>query len=444
MKLGRCANLFAHNFLSQDSLYWIVVLRSHPVRFVSTALLAAVLMLAACKNNPISTGEYAYVASPQIVLRDRVATVYNKVGTAKNGERLEVLERAKRFVRVRTPRGEEGWVEQRNLADPDVYNGFQKLAADNKNVPVQGKGKTRAELNMHLTPARDGEALYQLSEGEAVDIIARATSERLSSAEIAAKQQAEAREALYQRQVEEAKKKADREAEKAKKKKVSKTVDVPQPTAAPPKGWDQKTPPELLETEAQKAAKAARNKGKPAAADQPKPYDDWWLVRNKAGKVGWVLARMVDLDIPLEIAQYAEGQRVMGAYVLNTVHDDEKGEQPQYLVVLNEPKDGTPWDFNQLRVFSWNTKRHRYETAYRERNLVGYFPVKTSTEDFGKEGMLPVFEIRKKNEDGSITDRKYRMLGPIVREVKAAGDQPKAASSKKLEPSGKKGKKKRR
>jgi hypothetical protein len=295
---------------------------------------------------------------------------------------------------------------------------------------------------MHLTPARDGETLYQLADAEPVEILARATAERLTTQEIAAKQQAEAREAMYQRQVEEAKKKADRLAEKSKKKK-SNTVDVPQPTVAPPKGWESKTPPEMLETDAQKAAKALKNKGK-ESAPQPKPYDDWWLVRNKAGQVGWVLARMVDLDIPLEIAQYAEGQRIMGAYVLNTVKDDEKGDQPQYLVAFNEPKDGTPWDFSQLRVFSWNTRKHRYETAYREHNIVGYFPVKTSTEDFGKDGVLPTFTIRKKNEDGSITDRKYRMIGPIVREVKSEGEQPKAASSKKTDSPTHQGKKKRK
>jgi SH3-like domain-containing protein len=399
----------------------------HSNRLFAALLLAAVVSLAACKHGPISTGEYVYVATPQLVLRDRVAAVYNKVGTAKNGERLEVLERAKRFVRVRTPRGEEGWVEQRNLADPDVYDGFQKLAADNKSALVQGKGKTRAELNMHLTAARDGETLYQLSDAEQVDILARTTGERLTTQEIAAKQQTEAREALYQRQVEDAKKKADREAEKYKKKiKTKTTVDLKQPTVAPPSGWDQKTPPEVLLTDEQKAARALKNKGKEENA--LKPFDDWWLVRNKEGKVGWVLARMIDLDIPLEIAQYAEGQRVMGAYVLNTIKDDEKGDVAQYLVVLNEPKDGTPWDFSQLRVFSWNRAKHRYETAYRERNLVGYFPVKTGTEDFGKEGVLPTFTVRKKNEDGTITDRKYRMIGPIVREVKSEGE-PKAASS---------------
>ncbi len=71
--------------------------------------------------------------------------------------------------------------------------------------------------------------------------------------------------------------------------------------------------------------------------------------------MGWVLLRMVDLDIPLDVAQYAEGQRIMGYFVLNTVRTGDK-QVPQYLVLLNEPKDGLPWDFNQIRVFTWGRK----------------------------------------------------------------------------------------
>jgi len=389
-------------------------------------LLLAAFFATSCKRGPLKTGEYGYVAAQQVVLRDRVATVYNKVGTAKNGEQLEILEHQKRFVRVRTPRGEEGWVEQRNLVEPEIYNGFQKLLNDNRKSPVQGKGKTRVQLNMHLTPARDGEALYQLAEGDPVDILARATSERLTTAEMAARQLAESRDAAFQRQLEEGMKKAARENEKNKKRK-SDSLEIPQPTVAPPPGWDEKTPPEVFEAPAKGAAKKSAKDLAPKV-EPPKPYDDWWLVRSKAGRVGWVLARMIDLDVPLEIAQYAEGQRVMGAYVLSTIKDDGKGDVPQYLVVLNEPKDGSTWDFDQIRVFTWNTRRHRYETAYREHNLIGFFPVRTATEDFGgKEGVLPIFEFSRKNEDGTVTERKYRMIGPIVREVKGPGEQPKSA-----------------
>ncbi len=157
--------------------------------------------------------------------------------------------------------------------------------------------------------------------------------------------------------------------------------------------------------------------------------DDWWLVRDHQGHTGWVLARMVDLDVPLDVAQYAEGQRIQAAFVLDTVQDSEKGAVAQYLMLLNENRDGLPYDFDQVRVFTWNLKRHRYETAYRERNIVGYFPVPVSSEDFGKEGTMPVFTVRKQNEDGSFTERKYRLIGNIVRPVLAPGEEAQVKST---------------
>jgi hypothetical protein len=125
---------------------------------------------------------------------------------------------------------------------------------------------------------------------------------------------------------------------------------------------------------------------------------------------------MIDLDVPLDVAQYAEGQRIVGCFVLDEVNDAEK-KVPQYLMVLTEAKDGQSFDFNQARVFTWNVKRHRYETAYRERNLSGVLPVTISHEDFGKEGDLPTFVLRVKDPAGNVTERKYKMNTPIVKRV---------------------------
>ena len=144
--------------------------------------------------------------------------------------------------------------------------------------------------------------------------------------------------------------------------------------------------------------------------------EDWYLVRDSAGHVGWVLLRMVDLDVPLDVAQYAEGQRIVGYFVLNSV--EEEGRQvPQYLLLLNQPKDGLPWDYNQIRVFTRNRNKHRYETAYRERELEGYLPVTVGHQVFEGEGDLPVFTIRKENQDGQIVETTYKLNGPIVRRV---------------------------
>jgi len=88
------------------------------------ALLACAILLSACRRHA-RTLEVAYVSAPQVSLRDRVAAVFNKAGLVKNGERVEVLERDRRFVRVRSEGGAEGWMEQRYLVNEKVFNQLQ-------------------------------------------------------------------------------------------------------------------------------------------------------------------------------------------------------------------------------------------------------------------------------------------------------------------------------
>ena len=154
--------------------------------------------------------------------------------------------------------------------------------------------------------------------------------------------------------------------------------------------------------------------------------DDWWLVRDKQGRVGWALARMIDMDVPMEIAQYAEGQRIQACFVLNRVHDEEREQDKdvaQYLVLMTENKDGKPFDFNSFRIFTWNLHKHRYETAYRERNIMGFLPVTVGTQNFDKEGTQPVFTLKLENENGQTSDHTYRLAGPLVRRVLAPGEE---------------------
>ena len=86
--------------------------------------------------------------------------------------------------------------------------------------------------------------------------------------------------------------------------------------------------------------------------------EDWWLVRDAQGQVGWLLSGRADVDVPDTVAQYAEGQRIVASFVLSevTVPDaDSPGnvkKVPQFAVLMTEPKDGLPYDFNQLREMS--------------------------------------------------------------------------------------------
>ena len=316
----------------------------------ATLCLSASLLFTSC-NRHGGPQEVAYVSAVQGNLRDRVAAVYEKAGTVKNGDRVEVLDRDRRFVKVRTATGAVGWIEQRYLVTQEVFDQLQQLTVQNQNDPVQGQATTRNDTNLHVEPGRDSEHLYQISTGEKVSLLKRGTAEKPG-------------------------------------------------TVAPP-----------------------RPGSKPDSNKQPVPLvEDWWLVRDSHDRVGWVLGRMVDLDVPLDIAQYAEGQRIVAFFVLNQVQDDDK-KVPQYLTVLTEPKDGLDFDFNQIRVFTWNVKRHRYETAYRER-MEGVLPVTLSQESFDKEGTLPVFTIRARDDSGNVSERKYKLNTPIVRRVLAPGEEP--------------------
>ena len=155
-------------------------------------------------------------------------------------------------------------------------------------------------------------------------------------------------------------------------------------------------------------------------------YEDWWLVRGGDGHVGWVVGRNLDVEVPLEIAEYAEGKKIVAWFKLNEVHSNSQKDSkmvPQYLMALSEPKGGLPYDFDQIRVFTWNQKKERYETAYRE-HLTGDLPIQVTTQDFGKDGHLPVFTLLAKEGDQPFQERKYSLNGVLVRRVLAPGDVP--------------------
>ena len=122
-------------------------------------VLAALLLAPGCGRGRHRVLEVAYVSAPQAALRDQVAAIYNRVGNVKNGERVEVLEREKRFARVRTASGIEGWIEQRFLVDQKTYRRPAEAHADNQNDPVQAPGVLRNETNLHVTPGRETEHL---------------------------------------------------------------------------------------------------------------------------------------------------------------------------------------------------------------------------------------------------------------------------------------------
>jgi hypothetical protein len=346
---------------------------------------AALCLLAGCsgKGGSSDRAEYAYVAVTEAGLRDHVATFYNKTGVVHNGERVQILERmqSKRFLRVRSPRGEEGWVQERYLADQPTFDQFQKLAEQYKSTPAQATATTEEQVKVHVLPGRKTAYLYLLNEKQKVDMLQR-------------------------------------------------------------QAVDRNAPPLQLNEDKQKDADEApdEEKVKSDNAGPPAVREDWWLMRDAKMRVGWVLGRALYLQLPEEIAQYSEGQRIVAAYALDEVQDEDK-KVPEYLVLFTE-KEGLPYDFSQARVFTWNVRKHRYETAYRERELAGVLPVTLGRQEFEKEGNLRTFVLRVKGDDGTVHERTYKFNPPLVHRVLAPGEKPPAPRHRKGTKASSKGKSK--
>src|SRR5258708_18013103 len=160
-----------------------VILDSEPVKrfrqqFLLCISIFILLFLSGCNRGRGRVLEIAYVSAVQANLRDHVAAVYEKAGVVKNGERVEVLDHDRRFVKVRSADGTTGWMEQRYLVSQEVFDLIQKLTADNQNDPVQAQGATRNDTNLHVEPGRETEHLYQISPREKLSLLSRETAEK--------------------------------------------------------------------------------------------------------------------------------------------------------------------------------------------------------------------------------------------------------------------------
>ncbi len=297
-------------------------------------------MLAGCSHlRPKPPVVYVYVSAKQTFLRDRVAAVSNRTANVTNGDRLQVLEHGRRFVKVQTDKGVQGWIDERGIVTQEIFDGFDKLKQQHKDDSVVASGVTRDESYLHVKPGRDTDRFYLLPEGEKIKLLARATLVKPAPA-------------------------------------WAKTA---KPAAQPGKGGTEEPPP-------------------------PPAMEDWWLIRDSHGNAGWMLSRLMDVDAPDSLTRYSEGQRIVCAYVLTTVNDSDADQAdkniPEYVTVTSPYKAGLPYDFDQVRVFTWNVKKHRYETAFRDRNIQGYLPVTISTmkDPYGKSPLaataVPAFSYR--------------------------------------------------
>ena len=368
------------------------------LRIAVAVVAAGSFLLGGCsrfKSKPAD--QYVFVTAKQANLRDRVAAVSNRTGLVANGDRLKVLEHGRHFLKVQTEKGEVGWIEEKAVATGSAAGEFDTLKDEHKNDAEVASAVVRDQVFMHLKPGRESERFYLLNEGEKLKLLKRATLIKATNPALMARAQ----------------------------------KPIPQAAGSDARG------------------KHAVVKAIPlTAAAEPLPpsMEDWWLVRDAQGHTGWVFARMMDVDAPESLTRYAEGQRIVGAYVLTTVHDAEapgvSKDVPIYVTVLSPYKAGLPYDFDQVRVFTWSLQHHRYETAFRDKNIEGYLPLSVGKmkDQYGKgtsaQAELPSFSYRVLSADappvtpdaatgvmipGKTLTKAYRLEGNLVRRVGAPG-----------------------
>ncbi|HXB63018.1 MAG TPA: SH3 domain-containing protein [Acidobacteriaceae bacterium] len=356
------------------------------------ALLPALCGLTACsrfRHKPAAN--FVYVNVKQAHLNDRIAAVSTRTATVTNGQRLQVLQRGRNYLQVKTDQGAIGWIREKDTATAVIAAAFDSLTQAHAADPVIATAVVLDEVSMHITAGRETQKLYLLEEGDKLKLLERATLPKVAL-----------------------------------------------PGAVTPK------PPAASEPDAASAA------APPTPDLPPVVMEDWWLVRDAQGHTGWVLSHMMDVDSPDAITQYAENMRVVSAAVLTTVYDpgaDSADKNvPVYVVAYAPYKAGLPYDFDQVRVFTWNKAKHRYETAYRESNVEGFLPLVTgsamATDIAGTKlaaslgnGPLPTFTYKilaggsSINIDpvtgipqpGQLIEKDFRLEGTYVRRVLLPG-----------------------
>ena len=151
----------------------------------------------------------------------------------------------------------------------------------------------------------------------------------------------------------------------------------------------------------------------------PRPGSDsssdvWLKVRPSPKEVGWVIGNLVEFDIPADVAPYSESYTYSAVKTLNQVQDPLAGPVNWYVVGERKPGLDPHLDFQGIRVFTWNQKKHRYETAFRLKGLRGIYPLEA-----GQEAGKPTFRVYQLLPDGSgKSAREFVMNGVIVREKK--------------------------
>ncbi len=388
-------------------LRWQIRVQFSSISKVNLALVLA-LCLAGCRQGPPRApviGE-AFVGPATLKIRSDIPTTASAVATVHHGDRLSILQRRRRFMKVRTSGNVEGWVDEGQLLATEDMDYLRDLAKRAAKMPPQGQGTTYAELNVHTRPSSQSPSFFQIKEKEKVDVLTHTVSPRTGL---------QRKPLLPPREPKKAK--APVKHAPAKEPKYP-PPPMPKPPGLPP-NWEELSRTDLPDEPPEP---------EPEVVEKPTPTDQWSLVRNAAGQSGWVLTRRLVMAIPDEVAQYAEGRHIVSYFALGMTEDEDQKKPIWLWTTIRNRSD--PYDFDSFRVFIWSLRRHRYETAYIAKNIQGYAPVLLKDVEFSTSGnsrgssataKYPGFSICMDDRDGKRVRREFVLLTNVVR---FAGEQP--------------------
>jgi len=307
----------------------------------------------------------AFVSEKVAPVLSGIAQVRQQVGVLHYGERVEVLSKRNEYMKVRTPSGAVGWVEAHQLMEPALWQRSIKLLEQVRNMPVQARGRTKVSTNLRVLPGRTEPRLYQFARNVPVEVVGRGVADWVQTTD---------------------EKDSSNEQEEAKKEDWFLVRGI----ATRPQG------------ESSRATETTTTTG---PSDQTVPV------------AGWVIARFMELDLPEPVREGAASANIrpLAWFELNRV-PDASGDKPQYLVAATRGPEGQPCDFTALRVYTWNAKRSRYETAFIENNLCGQLPVRVG------KGPKDEPEFRFRVMDGNKEERVYRLMQTVVRRIREPGE----------------------
>jgi hypothetical protein len=316
-----------------------------------------------------------YIGERSVTLWSGVAQVREPLDALHYGDHVEIVARHNDNVKVRTTSGETGWIDARSLMETALWQRSAKLLGEAQELPVQARGRTKVATNLRVQPGRTQPRLYQFGRGIPVEIVGRAVADVAQASD---------------------EKESAGDAAESKK---EEWLFVRGLATRPPSETNPRTPDTSTTTQ---------------PGDRTSPI------------AGWIIGRFVEMDLPdtVKAGTSSANVRPVAWFELNKV-SDISGAKPQYLVAGTHGADSQPCDFTNIRIYTWNPKKSRYETAYIENNLCGMMPVRTGTGPKGE----PEFRFRSKDVNptpgnsqvGSNDERVYRLIQTVVRRIREDG-----------------------